>query len=121
MFLPLLPLLQLLRHVWSAFPKTPAATAAPQSRCFCRHRHRCLSPGEALSLHFGLDEATVAVAALVNGRDIHWCDMALPTTWHRLSLEHPALLVVEGLLLGQGDTDVPALTPAEGRLLTLAC
>lgn len=80
-----------------------------------------MSPGEALSLHFGLDEATVAVAALVNGRDIHWCDMALPTTWHRLSLEHPALLVVEGLLLGQGDTDVPALTPAEGRLLTLAC
>ena len=80
-----------------------------------------LVTGEALSLHFGLDEATVAVAALVNGLDIHWSDMALPTTWHTLSLDHPALLVVEGLLLGQGETDVPALTPAEGRLLTLAC
>lgn len=76
--------------------------------------------GDALSLHFGIDEALVPVAALANGADMALIDLPAGLTWHRLTLDRAAVLVVEGLLLAQGDADLPSLSMAEGRLLRLS-
>ncbi|MBC2835573.1 Hint domain-containing protein [Paragemmobacter straminiformis] len=92
----------------------------PERPVLLPHDAAMLVAGDALSLHFGLDEALVPVEALANGEDVAVIELPSGLTWHNLTLERPALLVVDGLLLAQGCAAVPSLSPADGRLLRLS-
>lgn len=92
----------------------------PENPVFLAETAALLVAGEALSDHFGLDEALVPVPALANGQDVARVAVPSGLTWHHLTLSRPAVLVVEGLLTGAGTPNLPHLSEAEGRLLRLA-
>lgn len=91
----------------------------PENPVFLPEAAALLVAGEGLADHFGMDEALVPVGALANGDDVARVALPAGLTWHHLTLARPAILIVDGMLLGAGSTVLPTLSPAEGRLLRL--